>query len=378
MSKQDFYKRIQVVHHVEREINPDPTWVLRTRQTLLMQVANNMPVAESSWRERWQHIIRPLFPSRLIALIRGPALAIISMISVVTGGSIASVSAAERSVPGDLLYPVKLATEQTRLILAKNSTDKLILKTEFVERRGVEIKTIAQSNRPQKQEQLKEAAETLRRDLDTVKIQLNEVSRNESPVQAAQAAKIVDQKSTELALTLKDVKITVSNEVRLKVAEAEVAAVNTGTKAVQVLIDTQTDPDAKGVVSHAELLHSIQGKVDGFEQNIADAAHRITGSTSTFVGFTTTSTRPSSLMNSTTPPTANNLLRTAHESLEQTKLLLQDNKLVEIRDQLIETIQAIATMEASVATVTTTSQTPSASSTSELSSVLHTSTTESR
>ena len=192
MSKQDFHTRLAVIRHAEREIKPDPAWVLRTRQTLLMQVTNTLPVAQPSWRERFQGALQYLFPSRIMMAVRGPLLATLSIAGVVTGGSIASVSAAEKAIPGDLLYPVKLATEQTRLILAKNSTDKLKSKTAFVERRGLEMKTIASSDRPKKQEQLREAAETLRRDLDTVNIQLNELSLQDSPLQAG--GKLVDQK----------------------------------------------------------------------------------------------------------------------------------------------------------------------------------------
>src|SRR5574337_1041006 len=275
MSTREFQAKLRSIRNAGRGIQPDPAWVRRTRETLLVQVANTMPRHASSWREHVRQAVRSVMPARLMAQVRGPFLAVLSIVGVVAGGSIASVSAAERALPGDLLYPVKLATEQTRLILAGSKTEQVKLKTEFVERRGDEIKQIISSGVSEKPERIREATEILKRDLDTVKNQLSDATAQDSVAQVVQAAKLVDQKSSELVDTLKDVKSSVPSDIRIKVTEAEVAAVNTGVKAVQVLIDSHDNPAAQSIVSNDELVQSIQSKVQGLQQNISDAAQKL-------------------------------------------------------------------------------------------------------
>ena len=128
MTTREFQQKIRAVSQVNRGIVPDPAWVSRTRQTLLMQVRNSMPAEQVSWGDTVKQALKAMVPARLVALTRAPALATLSIFGVLLGGSIASVSAAERSLPGDFLYPVKLVTEQTRLALTKDRTEKLKLK----------------------------------------------------------------------------------------------------------------------------------------------------------------------------------------------------------------------------------------------------------
>lgn len=369
MNARELQQKLRSIRHAERGIHPDPAWVLRTRGVVLAEVKKGLPTVRLTGGQRLRIAMRSFVPSQLVTMARGPVLAVLSILSVVAGGSIASVSAAEKSIPGDLLYSVKLATEQTQIIFAKTRADKLKLKTDFVQRRVSEIKEIVGSDVPEKKERIKEATEILKRDLDTVKNQLNEVTDQDTAGQAAQAAKLVDRKSTELVNTLKDVKTTVPQEVRSNVAEAEAAAVNTGVRAVQVMIDTKDNPDAKDVVTNDELVRSLHDKVEGLQQNISDAAQRLVDSgvaTSTdgmvasstvSLGASVSASSSISILAPATTGTASSVdqLKHAQVTLDQTVQLLQENRLSEVKDRLPDMVKAIASAENSVDTITASS-----------------------
>jgi hypothetical protein len=90
---------------------------------------------------------RPKKRLRLFALpARGLAAAALTLLLlVILGGGLAVASA--DSLPGDLLYPVKLATEQVRLFLTVDAQAKEELLTEFDEERRAEATTVLETGR---------------------------------------------------------------------------------------------------------------------------------------------------------------------------------------------------------------------------------------
>lgn len=370
MNQREFQRKLQSIRSTERGITPDPAWVSRTRETLLMQVSNGLSAKPAPARHQLREFWRRFVPTQWLDVVRGPVLAVMSIMGIVAGGSIMSVSAAEQSLPGDFLYPIKLVSEQTQLIFAKSKSEKIKLKTGFVERRVKEIQAMAASNEPKRGERIKAAAETLRRDLDTVKNQLTEVSdeknKDDTVGQVVEAAKLVDQKSTEVAATLKDVKSTLPEEAQGKVAEVETAAVATGVKALQVLIDSHDHPDAKDSITRDELSKSIQGKVDGIQDQIVSATQKIILANGASTGTNDTLTASSTLLtlNASTSSAAAPLIqiKNAQQSLEEAKQSLHDNNLDDVRDKLGDAAKAVSVAE-TVADATMPAPLPLATST---------------
>lgn len=370
MNQREFQRKLQSIRSTERGITPDPAWISRTRETLLMQVSNGLSAKPAPAGHQLREFWRRFVPTQWLDVVRGPALAVMSILGIVAGGSIMSVSAAEQSLPGDFLYPVKLAGEQTQLIFTKSKSEKIKLKTGFVEKRVKEIQAMAASDEPKRGERIKAAAETLRRDLDTVKNQLTEVSdaknQDDTVGQVVEAAKLVDQKSTEVAATLKDVKSTLPEEAQGKVSEVETAAVATGVKALQVLIDSHDHPDAKGAITSDELSKSIQGKVDGIQDQITSATQKIILANGTATGTEEVLTASSTLLalNASTSSAAAPLIqiKNAQHSLEEAKQSLQENNLDGVRDQLGDAAKAVSVAE-TVADATMTPPSPVATST---------------
>lgn len=357
MNIREFQRKLQSIQTIERRIKPDPAWVSRTRKTLLMQVANTVSAEPAPVTIRVREFYQRFIPVHWVEVLRGPVLAVLSVLVIIAGGSIVSVSAAEQALPGDFFYPIKLVQEQAQLILAKSKTEKLKLKTGFVERRVKEIQAIAASDEPKKNERIKAAAESLRQDLDTVKKQLIDVSNvkeSDEPVaHVVEAVKFVDQKSEEVAANLKGVRSSISEDAQNKVTEVETAAVATGVKAVQVLIDSHDHPEAQKLLTTAELSLSIQGKVDGIQDQIASTAQKIIAAnpaaaesaTGTLAMFGSSSTIVIIDEMEASPTSALRQIKNAQLSLDQAKILLQQNKLDEVKDKLGDAAKAVSVAE---------------------------------
>ena len=272
------HKELQALQNalktMKESVEPDLDWMKSDRAALLSHIDKTLPASPEGFFAVTKAILGRLFPREMVQLVRGPVVAALSIIVFVAGGSIVSVSAADRSLPGDFLYPVKIVAEQTRLVLTANKSDRLKLKTEFVERRVQEIKTVATSNVVDKQERVKVAAEGLKRDLDTVNHQLEEV-RDAASEDSIGAAKLLDQKSSEIAKELKQVKEGLSDETQQSVSEAETAAVSTSVKAVGVLIQSKKDSGADADMTDDELVQSLSDKMDDIGAGIAQTAEKM-------------------------------------------------------------------------------------------------------
>jgi len=345
MTKRDLLHKLQSVRNTERGIVPDADFVMRTRENLMIQVKNSIPLASGSVHVK-SFSLKTFFSHRLFQIVRAPALAMFSVVVTIFGGSVLSVSASDRSLPGDFLYPIKIASEQTRLVLTSDKAEKLKLKAQFVDRRIEEIKAIATTEVPEKPVRLKQAAEVLKRDLNTVKLQLSEV-KDEDTMAAAEVVKIVDQKSSEIAEQLKQVKDDAPEEVKESLAEAQIAAVHTGVTAVEVLIKASENPDTQWVVSEADVKDSLAKKVDSINETLTVSADklRVINDSSMIsasqMQATGTGVNPLLGMTSSTA----DQLNTASSTLQEARVLLSENKLTEISSKLLEAVKAASQAE---------------------------------
>jgi len=338
-------RKLQSVRTTERVIVPDQAFVARTREHLLLQVRNTLPTQPAAMPVRARSAMRLLVPPRLTNLMRAPALAILSVMITVLGGSIASVSASDRSLPGDFLYPIKIATEQTRLAFTSGKAERLVLKSSFVDRRVEEIQKIAATPAPEQQVRLKQAAEDLKRDLNTVKLQVTEV-RAEQTKGGAEAVKIVDKASAQIIQNLQLVKNEASPEVKSSIAEAEVAAVHTGVTAVEALLEASTNPDTEWIVSEADVRQSITNKVDRITASLTDSEDKLrsisdSSNISNQLQATGTGSNLLQGMTSTTVGQFN----AASTTLQEARTLLNANKLSEVSGKLLEASKAAAQAE---------------------------------
>lgn len=372
MSKREFMKRLQAVKSAERLMSPNPEWVKTTRTTLVQQVQNTLPVQPMPMPSQAKTAIG-VFARQLSTSVRGPVLAVSSAIAAILGGSLFSVNASERSLPGDTLYPVKIATEQTKLALTSKKTDKLKLKTEYVTRRVNEIKAIA--NNPNTQSEVKKTAETLKRDLTTIKETLKEASTESSASEMASAAKLVDETTTQVATDLKDLKTQESlTDVKKELTEAQVAAVDTSVNAIATLVEAQKSPEAN--ISQEEIAKAVTEKIELVKTDLTQATDKLNALPASTTETVIPSDSGATMAQVVTASSSAEQITNASTTLSEATKLIEEQKLDEATEKIVEAATSLIEVDSSLDLVASSAPVTEASTTLPVTPSSTSSTTE--
>ncbi len=337
----ELLRSLRQMRKTEKRIVPDAAWVRATRATLLMQVKNSLPTAESiTLQQQVRGTFKAFVPNNFGEWIRRPLIAFMSLITVLAGGSIMSVSAAEQALPGDLLYGLKLATEQARLAFTPVKEERLKLKTEFTSRRVDELKQVADDG--QHPDRVVQVAEILKRDLDTLKQQLDEVVQEVPAANAAAAAKLVDQKSTEVINALQGTKSQLSPENIEKVTEAQSVAADTSVKAIEVLAEQHRQ--SNDVVPAEDVARAISDHVKVVTDVTSSTPAIVSTSTNPLIGTTSTQALTDIVTSSTSSTTTSALPILLGQMKDATTQAFAQQK---VKDQL-DVIAAASSTEAAL------------------------------
>jgi len=126
------------------DVKPSPAFKIKARVRLMEQIHDRQAVTKWPWF-RYNSQVKPIRLRRRFSMV-GIILAIVLTLSALGGGT---AYAAQDSLPGDALYPVKLGTEQLRMMLPGNDVAKAQRALSFAERRMGEIEALAEKGRPQ-------------------------------------------------------------------------------------------------------------------------------------------------------------------------------------------------------------------------------------
>lgn len=180
-------------------IGVSPEWKASQRDLLLSQIRGQMPEGYSSGQKAknnaafsWE-VFRFVTP----AFVFRPVGAIAIALLLVVGGSAASVSAG-KSLPGDMLYPVKIATERAQLTFTRSSETKAHLQIEFAQRRIEELQKIAID--PQRADrQIEKTVLRAQRSFENAQEALAVLGENDiGQEEMVLIAKVIEEKSDEL------------------------------------------------------------------------------------------------------------------------------------------------------------------------------------
>ncbi len=257
----DFQQRIRRIRDAEQRLAPDASWVQQTRQSLMSKIEKD--ITQEGGEISFADLLRALInfvPLNAVQWIRTPLVSIATLVAILTGGSALSVSAAERSMPGDFFYGLKLATEQARLALTSGSGEKLNLKAEFTDRRVAELKQSSDANNS---DQVVQVAQLLKQDLNTLQQQLGDVAQQGSAANTVTAAKLVNKKTAEVVVALQATKEQLTPARKEQVTEVQSVAASTGAQAIEVLVKQQDNTTlpvtevAQAIADHATLVASV-------------------------------------------------------------------------------------------------------------------------
>lgn len=223
--------QLKTAKEQDDRLNPDSSWVAQNRANLMAQIGNT--VSEDQPRFRLEYIwqaINIFVPGRMAYTVVRPVAVFVLIGAIATSGWIASVSATQNCLPGEICYGVKLATEKTQELVttvtgAKDQQAQMHL--EFATRRAKEVKKVVEqkvANAPQK------AAETmqkLEKSIQTANKVIKEVVEEE-PDKIVEVVKGMQE-------TAKDINQTLTVAAEQGGADVDVA----GTK--QVVKDSSLD-----------------------------------------------------------------------------------------------------------------------------------------
>lgn len=288
MDKQKLVKNLKVLRDLEVGGAPRQSWLRDNRAGFLMRAENHGQASE----QPEQIIKRKIgaYASASIIFVSPwmrknvfrPAFVVLSAFAVVFSGWIATVNASMNSLPGDVLYPLKRATEEAQLTLSAGA-DKTNLQVEFASRRLEEVSKIVESaDQQNKDENVATALDQFKNNINDVKANLETLKNNGQAEEAVAMAKMVDRKVGEYSSVLENTGNTgtdLSDNFKENVENAKKVVEETGVKAVEVMAE-HTDT----AVTMAELKIRLENKVNQLENRLQDSADKPETTSSTLQG----------------------------------------------------------------------------------------------
>ena len=165
-----------------------------------------------------------------------PVAAVGAAFGLVLGGWITTVSASN-SRPGDILYPVKLASERFQLSLADSPGERVTLDTQFAEQRLQEAVDIATTGDQADEGQVQTAVDGFKDDLNSAHGELANLQTS-APSQVADAASALATNANTFATILSQSATNTTGAVQADVASAQQTAQTVQAQAVTTLVTT--------------------------------------------------------------------------------------------------------------------------------------------
>ena len=218
-----------------KDIQPNPDWLKSQRSNLLLEISQSDKQSHRAWS----------LPGFLVSNFAfKPVLVSFVLFCLIFGGGFLAVQAAKSSLPGDLLYPLKIAVENTRVkISSQESRSKL--QAEFVGHRAEELTQIIEEidDPIEKKEKMIKTADKLQAQVAKASVQLEaatekaliearekivEEFKGDESEEIAQAIEVIDAALAVILATKKakdveetEAQVEVSRKKKIEVEEIE-------------------------------------------------------------------------------------------------------------------------------------------------------------
>lgn len=170
-----------------RKVKPSTSWLESQRSFLISEISKtDSPIADVP-QERKRIFAFPVFNiSRFFKPVF--ALAMVLIVFVSSLGTIGIISAAQNSLPGDPLYALKTAFEQTQMSLASSDESRVVLSIKFASQRIDEFAQI--TNNPEKKSDIEKTVQNLTDQLVAAQENMDKLKEKNSE-KAVEVAKLV-------------------------------------------------------------------------------------------------------------------------------------------------------------------------------------------
>ena len=182
-----------------KDVEPNPDWLKSQRNSLLLEISESGKQAKRAWNLPGFLFTQPAYR---------PVLAFCLLLCLVFGGGFFVVQAAKDSLPGDLLYSVKITLENAQMKVSSQTT-KPKLEAGFVGNRVEELAQIIEEvdDPIKKKEKVVKAVNKLQAQVASTKVYLDKI-KVDNPEKAVEVVDAVNEKIAEAKKALEDGKIT--------------------------------------------------------------------------------------------------------------------------------------------------------------------------
>lgn len=199
-------------HQPRFQSTPEEDERIRQRVFAVVNATRPEQVEPVSFYTKVRILAKLFIPRDVWRFALQPALVMVLVLGLGTGGWITSVQAASTSLPGDMLYSIKIASEQTQVALASLSQDERVvtgLHMAFAKRRLDEMKQVVR--KPDGKKKAANAS-TAVRGFKKEMTSLNDSLKSVQPETAAEMAKTVQARSAEFATAISETHNAIAEE----------------------------------------------------------------------------------------------------------------------------------------------------------------------
>jgi len=184
---------IRKIKNLQR-IRPNTSWLERQRSFLLSEIARSQePV-----KERRPFLVFPLFNfSKIFRPAFAVAFSVIVLVSSL--GTIGLISAAQNSLPGDTLYPIKTVLEKTQFSFTADPANRTMLSMKFATQRIDEFSQLI--DKPEKKADIQKTVKKFTEQMTTVREEINNL-KEKNAQKAAEVAKLINAQAPVYEETL--------------------------------------------------------------------------------------------------------------------------------------------------------------------------------
>lgn len=289
-------QQLRQLNSIKEIVHPDQLWVTENKEQLLRTIGATVVSHDTELKpiRNASTALRIFISERMMSSLK-PAMSVIMALVIATGGWIASVNAAFNSVPGDVLWSVKLASEKTQLAVAsltQSNKEEAQLYLKFAHRRAKEFEKVIEAAAPDSAKNAETAINHLKDSLQSADASLRRVEAGnaEEVKQVFALAQDVTQATQAISETLaKGVGTVTGSDLAKAVVATEKVNNEVGLSAVEVVVQKQTEA---GVVIDAAVRGIVEEKIQKLIGTAVEDVQKIKDLatvSSTTVGAVTTS-----------------------------------------------------------------------------------------
>jgi len=228
-------KKIRLLKH----ISPNPDWLKSQRNFLLSEISHSETGKKTRLPSRQAKLVWNL-PGFLIPKFAfKPAIISLLLLGLIFGGGFLTVKAAQNSLPGDLLYSLKIVFEKARVQVSSQTT-KPKLEADFVNNRAEELSQIVEEteNPLERKDKVVKITDKLQAQVVKAKTHMDKI-KAEEPEKAVEVAETVDEKTAQSEKVLTQAKEKLIIELEQEESEETVDTIKAIDKALAILLNKE-------------------------------------------------------------------------------------------------------------------------------------------